>query len=275
MKILGIEAAAKVAGAAVYENGKILAEEFTDGALTHSETLMPMIDRVLQKAKVRMEEIELITLTNGPGSFTGLRIGAATAKGLALSGARMDEEGNMTGGIMVLPLPTLEVLTFGAISFVQEKTSWIGKAPLLVGTMDARRHQVYTAAYDMDLKQVIAPQALPPDVLAGKLKELGRPCLFLGDASALYQDVFSDILGELFVLAPEEIRGLRAGTTCRLAERKIREAVDAGEPMPFIHGWEMRIEYLRKPQAEREREERLRREKAAEEGRDTAGEPGK
>ena len=275
MKILGIEAAAKVAGAAVYENGKILAEEFTDGALTHSETLMPMIDRVLQKAKVRMEEIELITLTNGPGSFTGLRIGAATAKGLALAGARMDEEGNMTGGIRILPLPTLEVLASGAIPFVCEQMNLIGKDPLLVGTMDARRHQVYTAAYDTDLKQVIAPEAMPPAVLAEKLKELGRPCIFLGDAAALYQDVFSEILGELFTLAPEEIRGLRAGTTCRLADRKIREAIDAGETMPFIHGWEMRIEYLRKPQAEREREERLRREKAAEEGQNSAGEPGK
>ena len=264
MKILGIEAAAKVAGAAVCENDRILAEEFTDGALTHSETLMPMIDRVLQKAQVPMDEIDLITLTNGPGSFTGLRIGAATAKGLALAKARIDEEVHITGGIPLLPLPTLEVLAFGAVGYVRNLPEFAGKKPILVTTMDARRHQVYAAAFDMDLTVLIAPEAMPPDELAKKLDKMERPCLFLGDASAIYQDVFQETLGSKAFLAPEEIRGLRAGTSCRLAEKKIREAEEKGSLLPCVHGWEMRIEYLRKPQAEREREERLRR--AAAEG---------
>ena len=253
MKILGIEAAAKVAGAAVYENGRILAEEYTDGALTHSETLMPMIDRVLQQAGIGMEEIELITLTNGPGSFTGLRIGAATAKGLALGSARMDGTGKITGGIPILPIPTLEVLASGALELAKEKDA------LLVGTMDARRSQVYTAAYDENLSVVIAPDALPPKELAEKLGETGKTCIFLGDAAALYQDIFRSVLKDRFLLAPEEVRGLRAGTTCRLADRKMREAAEKNEPMPFVHGWELAIQYLRKPQAEREREARLAR----------------
>ena len=175
MKILGIEAAAKVAGAAVCENDRILAEEFTDGALTHSETLMPMIDRVLQKAQVPMDEIDLITLTNGPGSFTGLRIGAATAKGLALAKARIDEEGHITGGIPLLPLPTLEVLAFGAVGYVRNLPEFAGKKPILVTTMDARRHQVYAAAFDMDLTVLIAPEAMPP-IIRRRLTDFFSRC---------------------------------------------------------------------------------------------------
>ena len=144
------------------------------------------------------------------------------------------------------------------------KTEFAGKKPILVTTMDARRHQVYAAAFDMDLTVLIAPEAMPPDELAKKLDKMERPCLFLGDASAIYQDVFQETLGSKAFLAPEEIRGLRAGTSCRLAEKKIREAEEKGSLLPCVHGWEMRIEYLRKPQAEREREERLRR--AAAEG---------
>ena len=168
------------------------------------------------------------------------------------------------GGIPLLPLPTLEVLAFGAVGYVRNLPEFAGKKPILVTTMDARRHQVYAAAFDMDLTVLIAPEAMPPDELAKKLDKMERPCLFLGDASAIYQDVFQETLGSKAFLAPEEIRGLRAGTSCRLAEKKIREAEEKGSLLPCVHGWEMRIEYLRKPQAEREREERLRR--AAAEG---------
>ena len=83
MLILGIESAAKVAGAALYENGRIIAEQMVNGALTHSETLMPMIEAVFKAAGRRPEDLDYIALTSGPGSFTGLRIGAATAKGMA------------------------------------------------------------------------------------------------------------------------------------------------------------------------------------------------
>ncbi|HCA34292.1 MAG TPA: tRNA (adenosine(37)-N6)-threonylcarbamoyltransferase complex dimerization subunit type 1 TsaB, partial [Lachnospiraceae bacterium] len=84
MLILGIEAAAKVAGAAVYEDGRILASSSANSGLTHSQTLLPMIDRVLKGSGRKLDQVDYIALTNGPGSFTGLRIGAATAKGLGL-----------------------------------------------------------------------------------------------------------------------------------------------------------------------------------------------
>ena len=99
MLILGIEAAAKVAGAALWRDGQIISEEMVNGMLTHSETLMPMIDRVMKSVSVEPEALTAIALSAGPGSFTGLRIGAATAKGLALG---LD--------IPLVPLSTLEAL---------------------------------------------------------------------------------------------------------------------------------------------------------------------
>ena len=83
MLILGIESAAKVAGAALYENGRIIAEQMVNGALTHSETLMPMIEAVFKAAGRKPEDLDYIALTSGPGSFTGLRIGAAVVNTLA------------------------------------------------------------------------------------------------------------------------------------------------------------------------------------------------
>lgn len=256
MTILGIEAAAKVAGAAVLRDDTLLAEEYTDGTLTHSQTLMPMIHRVLHQAGKTMDEIDLITLTSGPGSFTGLRIGAATAKGLALGKAYVDENGHMAGGIPILPLGTLESLCAGAIFAGIENC-------LLVGTMDARRSQVYAAAYDSELHPVIAPEAMPPAQLADQLCAIGKDCLFMGDAALLYRDFFAEALGERYHLAPEEIRNLRAGTSCYLAAKKLGEAAEKGEEAPTVHGWNLAIDYLRKPQAEREREARLRGEQQA------------
>ncbi len=286
MVILGIEAAAKVAGAAVLKaetsltaeenlpaelssqagsglQAGILAEEFTDGNLTHSQTLMPMIHRVLEKAGISLDQVDLITLTAGPGSFTGLRIGAATAKGLALGRARVDENGHMAGGIPILPLGTLESLCAGPVLGRAGKEELPAGDLVYVGTMDARRSQVYAACYDGALNPLISPEAMPPAALAEKLKALGRPCLFMGDAADLYETFFSQELGELYHKAPESVRGLRAGTSCLLALRKIRQAKEQGLPLPAIHGWELEIDYLRKPQAEREREERLARENAA------------
>ena len=84
MKILAIEAAAKTAGAAVYSDGIIVAEEAVANGLTHSQTLMPMVEEIMKQAGLDGQDLDLLTFTKGPGSFTGLRIGAATVKGLSL-----------------------------------------------------------------------------------------------------------------------------------------------------------------------------------------------
>lgn len=235
MLILGIEAAAKVAGAALYENGRIVAEQMVGGALTHSETLMPMIDSVFKAAGRKPEDLDYIALTNGPGSFTGLRIGAATAKGLALGHQ-----------IPLVPICTLESLAFNC-----------GEHDLLcVPIMDARRGQVYGAVYDRG-QAVIEPQAISPADLAEKLIRLDRPCLFMGDAADLYREHFAAVLQEKYHLAPAHMKDLRAGAVAALAADKLEKGTAVG-----IAGSELTIEYLRKPQAEREREARLAAEAA-------------
>lgn len=235
MLILGIEAAAKVAGAALYENGRIIAEQTVNGALTHSETLMPMVAAVLEAAGRKPEELDYIALTNGPGSFTGLRIGAATAKGLALG-----------LGIPLIPVCTLESLAYG------------GGAPnaVCVPIMDARRGQVYGAVYE-DGRALLEPQAISPQELADQLLNLHRPCLFMGDAADLYREFFAAALQENYRIAPAHRKDLRAAAVAALAAEKLEKGQTQGIP-----GDALTIEYLRKPQAEREREARLAAEAA-------------
>ncbi len=229
MLILGIEAAAKVAGTALYEDGRILAEQMVNGALTHSETLMPMVDAVFKAAGRRPEQLDYIALTSGPGSFTGLRIGAATAKGLAL-GLR----------IPIIPLSTLEVLAYGA-----------GSEECHVPIMDARRGQVYSAVYAGE-QVLMEPQAISIQELAEKLQAWGRTCMFMGDAADLYREQLSALLGDKYRIAPPHQKDLRAAAAAALAADKLARGLARG-----ISGSELTIEYLRKPQAEREREERL------------------
>ena len=126
MIVLAIEASAQVASVAVQRDEMLLAEQMINGKLTHSETLMPMVQSVMCQAELEPAELDMLAVTVGPGSFTGLRIGAATVKGLALG---LD--------IPVMPLPTLEVLAYGAVLSDGQ----------IVPIMDARRGQVYAALY--------------------------------------------------------------------------------------------------------------------------------
>jgi len=246
MLILGIEAAAKVAGAAVYEDGRILASSSANSGLTHSQTLLPMIDRVLKGSGRKLDQVDYIALTNGPGSFTGLRIGAATAKGLGLG-----------AGIRIIPVCTLESLAYNS--------AW-KEGIIRVVIMDARRHQVYCAAYDQD-GTVIEPDTIPPLELAEKLKQTQGPLLFVGDASDLYHDLFASELGSRYHLAPAHLKDLSAASLCSLAAEKV-----AKDPSCAVETDQLTINYLRKPQAVREREARLAKEQADREDAQKAGE---
>lgn len=227
--ILSIEAATKAAGAAVVQNGRVLAEEFSDGRFNHSVTLMPMIAAVLERACVRRDQIDVIAVTNGPGSFTGLRIGAATAKGLA-HGLQKP----------VLPIPTLESLAYN----LRDTDA------CLVPMLDARRSQVYGAIVANGSLLLpagaYAPEALIERLLSAESPlDPQKPIVLLGDASHLYYDMFYKALGDRVQLAPEEKRALHAASTGLLAYQKI---IDGQQP---IDGSTLEIEYLRRPQAER------------------------
>lgn len=238
MIILGIEAAARSCSAAVYEEetvgGKILSEVRSNAGMTHSETLLPMVDQALKMAGKTMADLSAIALTKGPGSFTGLRIGAATAKGLALG----------------IQKPLIPVSTLQALTYMESMED-----AYRIGIMDARRSQVYAAVYrtvNGEEIAVVEPEAMSIDELLEKLKGLlseEKKMIFFGDAVPLYREFFRNGLGENYKEAAAVVRELNAGNVCALASYLVKK-----DPEAAIPGSQLELDYLRKPQAERERE---------------------
>ena len=220
---LGIDASGKVAGAALVRDGELLGEITLCLGLTHSETLLPACISLLEQAKVSIEEIDLIACTKGPGSFTGLRIAAATAKGLALARS-----------IPILGISTLEML--------KENLSYI---PLPIHViLDARRGQVYTASF-LGNQCIRTEQACPLSEVLEFAQSLEGKQIFLGDGVLRYKEELLSALGEERLIFPEGSSLLqRASSLTLLAERKWT----LGEREEF------HLEYLRKPQAERQKE---------------------
>ena len=233
MKILGLDSSGLVAGVAIVEDGILLAEYTTDYKKTHSQTLLPMLDELKKMLELDMGTLDAIAVASGPGSFTGLRIGSATAKGLGLA----------------LKKPLVEVPTLEALAW----NLW-GTDRIVCPLMDARRNQVYTAAYEFvpagenfELKALI-PQS-PSDIgeMLEKLSELGRPVIFLGDGVPVYLDMIREKIRTEYSIAPAGNNRQRAGSVAALGAvyYALGKTVDAGEHRP---------EYLRKSQAEREQE---------------------
>lgn len=234
MKILGLDSSGLVAGVAIVEDGVLLAEYTTDYKKTHSQTLLPMLDELRNMIELDMSTVDAIAVASGPGSFTGLRIGSATAKGLGLA----------------LKKPLVEVPTLEGLAW----NLW-GTDRIVCPLMDARRNQVYTAAYefvpageDFELRTVI-PQN-PSDIgeMLEKLNGLGRPVIFLGDGVPVYLDLIREKCKAEYSIAPAGNNRQRAGSVAALGAVYFArgKTVDAGDHHP---------EYLRKSQAEREQEE--------------------
>ena len=232
MKLLALDASAKVATAALYESGMLRGEVSLNDTLTHSETMMPMIDTLLHWASVDVTELDFIACAQGPGSFTGLRIGAATAKGLAHG-----------LGIPIIPVPTLDALAYN-----------LGENPRLIcPMMDARRQQVYTAAYAWErgtFRQLVPQAARRVEEMIQICRASGRETVFLGDGVPVYQDLLER--EERFYLAPPNCMYQRAASVGALG----LELLAMGQTAPAA---EFQPIYLRKPQAERELEERQKR----------------
>lgn len=223
MLTLGIEASGRSAGAALLRDGRLLSEYSLNVGLTHSETLLPLIEALLKASGVSLSDLDLIAVSAGPGSFTGLRIGASTAKGLALP-----------GGIPLLPVSTLE----GLMQNVSEFPGYVH--PIL----DARRSQVYTASY-LHGEKVLPEEAVSMESLMEKIRSFPGKQLFLGDGVFPYRELLSECLGEKLVLASPANLLQRASSIAILGERNFSLAKSAEK---------FRLHYVRKPQAERERE---------------------
>jgi len=226
MKILAIESSAKAASVAILENGKILGETFLNCGLTHSVTIMPSVEWLLDMSNIKISDIDRIAIDEGPGSFTGLRIGMAAVKGLAWA----------------CDIPCCGVSTLETAAMGVAHTDGI-----ICAVMDARAHQVYNALFeakDGKLKRLCDDRAITIEELGNELE--GREnVLLVGDGAKLCFDEF----GGKYRIAPEHIRYQRAAYVAYLAEN--------ATPMS---AQELRPEYIRLPQAERERLERLKKE---------------
>lgn len=169
MKLLSLDSTGKTAAVAVSDGETILAEGFADEGLTHSQTLLPLIDRTLKEAGMKIEEMEAFAVTNGPGSFTGLRIGASLVKGLALERP-------------CIGVPTLMALAFNEAS--------CGR--VAVALLDARCKQVYMGAYSFDAGapvQEIPDQACSVEQARAQIQALGKKAILLGDGAYLLADL--------------------------------------------------------------------------------------
>lgn len=239
MKILGIDSSGLVASVAIVEDGVMLGEYTTNYQKTHSQTLLPMLDELKKMIDLDMDTIDAIAIAAGPGSFTGLRIGAATAKGLGLA---LDKP--------LVEVPTLEGLAYNL---------W-GSASVVCPIMDARRNQVYTGIYRFEtedgaecaeckLVPLMNQAAMDIHDLLKQLGLLGHKVTFLGDGVKVYQKIIAQECEVPFDFAPAHMNAQRAGAIAALGEVYFREGkvVSAAEHQP---------EYLRKSQAEREKEER-------------------
>jgi len=224
MNILAIDTSALTATAAIISDGTLLGEMSITTKLTHSQTIMPMIDELLKKVSLDISDIDLFACSEGPGSFTGLRIGIGTIKGLAYGSGRP-----------VVGVSTLEALAHN-ISFTDLVISPI---------MDARRGQVYNALYKYNgskLECIKEPRALSIEELC---EEITETTIFVGDGVKVHKEKVKELLGEKAIFSPPHHQLQRAGSVAYAALGKI--PCDAAE---------LTAVYLRKPQAEREREER-------------------
>ena len=227
MKILAFETSAKAASVALMDNGKLLGESYQNTGLTHSQTLMVMAEDMLKSCGFSVDNVEAVAVAAGPGSFTGVRIGVAAAKGLAW-GAQ---------------LPCYGVSTLEAMA--RSLGVWDG---YVVPAMDARRNQVYTAIFHAQkgvLTRVEEDMAISLAELGEKIKIFSEPVFLVGDGAVLcYNTLIEEVPG--LVLPPEHRMHQRAAGVALAAQAM----ADAGDPG---NGAELTPNYLRLSQAERER----------------------
>ena len=230
MLILAFESSARAASVALVEDGRLISQYSQCSGLTHSRTLLPMAEDMLKNAELSLDKVDLFAVAHGPGSFTGIRIGVSTVKGLAWAADK----------------PCVGVSTLEAMA-------WHGLAAggLVCPVMDARRSQVYNALFQAENGKPVRlcedrPIALSQ--LAEELRTLNAPAFLIGDGAELAEKYLREQAIPCTV-APENLRWQSAWGVAMAAMDKTPGNADALLPV-----------YLRLSQAERERQERLAKE---------------
>lgn len=233
MKILGIDTSAKVTSVAIIDNERILSEFNIDTKLTHSQSLMPMVDSALSLAALSVNDIDGFAVSVGPGSFTGLRIGIGAVKGLSYT----------------LERPCAAVSAITALAHNLK-----GVNGIICPVMDARCNQVYTAIFEADgvnVTRLTDDMAISIDDLSNILKEYEKNIFLVGDGADLCYNKFSSCFVNLFIAdSGKKLQRAAAVALCSLKDFEDGNTLSAGELMPL---------YLRLPQAERERMSKMQK----------------
>lgn len=231
MKILAVDTSATAASVAVAEENKLIGEFSINTALTHSQTLMPMVDELLKNTGLSVNDIDAVAVNAGPGSFTGVRIGVAAVKGIAFP----------------KNLPCVSVSTLESMAY-----NMLGNDCIVCSVMDARCSQVYNALFRVKgctVTRMTDDRALSLTDLKNELRNINEKVVLVGDGAVLCSKFLGEEL-ENIMLAPFNNRIQTASSVAYAAFEKINngETVKSDELMPV---------YLRLPQAQRELNKKL------------------
>ena len=227
MKVLAIESSAITASVAIMTEDTLIAEYTINYKKTHSQTLLPMIDEICRMTETDVSDIDIVAVSDGPGSFTGLRIGAATGKGIALAKDKP-----------MVAVPTLEAMAYNLI----------GDDRLICPVMDARRKHLYSGMYRFreDTLEVVHEQCLISyEELVDMLNERNEKVVFVGDGIDVAGDYIKDNLKCDYSFSPAHIKTQRASSVALAAIRMAKEGKTIDSNL-------MKPDYLRPSQAERE-----------------------
>lgn len=236
MKVLAVDTSSSVATVAIMDIRGLLGEYTLNHGKTHSQKLVPMIDRIMADLELTPADIDIYAASSGPGSFTGLRIGITTVKAMAFASKKP-----------VISIPSLDALAYN-IPVTDN---------LICPIVDARNNQVYTSLYEYKNNlqiNLMEYMGVPIEELAGIIKGKNKNVVFIGDAVKLHKDFLKTELGDRCDFAPQYLMQQRASAVAELALLKALNGhtEDCLDMVPF---------YLRKPQAEREHDKKCKLQK--------------
>lgn len=224
MILLAVDTSGPVCGVALMEDGHVRYEAMVKNKMTHSENMMPMVEKAFLKTGLSVDDVALFSVVVGPGSFTGVRLGVSAVKALCHA-----------GGGKAIAVDALEATANAARYF----------DGVICPVQDARAGQVYGACFEGNtMVRLLDDEPIKLELFCEKVKALGRRALFLGDGTLVHREKIERELGELAVFAPAHLNYLRPASVAELAWHKQEQAVDYLTLQPM---------YLRAPQAERQK----------------------